>query len=99
MTNASSENGRGDEKWKDDHRQCRKIEIGRPIFNRNTIFRFKLKSRFNSTPEHALGYVQDLKPFVRGQVDGHHVSTDLNRLQLEISTVNGSMEQPVRQIF
>ena len=31
----------------------------------STIFQFKLMS------EHALGLCSDLKPFVRGQVDGH----------------------------
>jgi hypothetical protein len=36
-----------------------------------------------------------MKPFVRGQVDGH-VFKDLNRLEIEISKVNGTMEQQVQ---
>jgi hypothetical protein len=45
LMNASTENGQNNvTKDERDHRQCRKIEIGRPIFNRNTIFRFRLKS-------------------------------------------------------
>ena len=54
----------GSRKWlavtndgRTDHQPCRKIEI----------FQFKQMS------EHALGLCSDLKPFVRGQVDGHVV--------------------------
>jgi hypothetical protein len=73
-----------------DHRHCRNIEIGRPIFDQKYNFSVQIKKS-----EHASGLCSDMKPFVRGQVDGH-VSKDLNRLEIEISKVNGTMEQPVQ---
>jgi len=61
-----------------------------------TYFRSKIQFfQFKLISEHALGLCSDLKPFVRGQVDGH-VFKDLNKLEIEISKVNGTMEQPVQ---
>ena len=54
-----------DEQRKDDHRHCINIEIERH-FDRKYNFSVQIKKS-----EHALGLCSDMKPFVRGQVDGH----------------------------
>ena len=53
-----------------------------------TIFQFKLMS------EHALGLCSDLITFRERSGRWSPRVSDLNRLELEISKVNGTMEQP-----
>ena len=53
-----------------------------------TIFQFKLMS------EHALGLCSDLITFRERSGRWSPRVSDLNRLELEISKINGTMEQP-----
>ena len=56
--NASSDRGYTVANNGDDHRHCRNIEIGRPIFDRNNNFSVQIKKS-----EHALGLCSDMIAF------------------------------------
>jgi hypothetical protein len=108
------ESGR-DERRKDDHRHCRIIEMGRPISSSNYNFSVQnIKKTIYSAPEHARSILMvDLNSSKWRSIGWFRIIWSLlwrvKRSMVTclrqgwvrgwISTVNGSMEQPVRQIF
>ena len=84
------ESGR-DERRKDDHRHCRNIVRLEDLFSiENANFQFKLMS------EHALGLCSDLITFCERSGRWSPRALDKDGVRGWISTVDGTMEQPVQ---